>query len=660
MTMPYAFDGTRDPQDRDVGPRPEEVAKPPRPRRRVAGTMRTNEPRRVPATGNVATSRLLARTVPTPQGLTGPEPVNPLPPAIAGVPTGTAPAEPRYSLRLALAAGRPEVAENLTRAEALARLRQFRRLLAMRYESALDSHRYLRSIRQDQWIVGGISAFLGGVRMPSEDIWQPALAALREGDNAFAGSDVVRAAQEYQRSVAAIRHAEQRVMEYREGTIGGAGLAVGALEVVEVASAATVTIGTGGVAGVFAGAGYGAAQQLAGQASEMHQGLRQRIDWAGIGFDALVGVVTGYLGGRLGDAVLGRLLRIPGAASLGGRVLSHAVSDVVAGKAGSTLHAAARMVFDQLRGQENVTYDIFVHRLAANLTDPRGAFLDTILGAANRRALGMRRPTPAVRTPVAATSFGRSAFARGLRSRVLGAVMRGLTEAVPATKGTGGGPAAVIAESLAGAGRARIATSPVEPPTARAPAEAAIHPAHPAPLEASTGSPAATVSGPSAASTPGVVTQAPEVSAGFAAEHVRPLANLLGRRLATIPSSRIAAVWNSVARAGQAARLTATNSRRWFNNHRIRFWAAARGDAQLMQQLTEAGLKFGAGRGSAPYYELPNGDRIQITIDHIVERQSDPSRALDSGNLQLSFRLENTTLLRLIHALDPFQHPPPQ
>lgn len=76
-----------------------------------------------------------------------------------------------------------------------------------------------------------------------------------------------------------------------------------------------------------------------------------------------------------------------------------------------------------------------------------------------------------------------------------------------------------------------------------------------------------------------------------------------------------------------------------------------------MQPYTDAGLTFGPGDTSAPFYQLPNGRRIQITIGHIAERQTDPGRALDPANLQFSFRLENVTMLRLIHLLDPFQNP---
>jgi hypothetical protein len=153
----------------------------------------------------------------------------------------------------------------------------------------------------------------------------------------------------------------------------------------------------------------------------------------------------------------------------------------------------------------------------------------------------------------------------------------------------------------------------------------------------------------------GTVTQAPEVTAGFAQQHVRLLGRLLGRAMSSSQIAWLAAIWNSVANPGEAATLTAGNSRRLFNNQRARFWRALRQNPQAVQFFTDAGLTFGSNPTSAPYYQLPNGQRVQITIDHIIERQSDPTRALDPNNLQLSFRRENTVVLRLINLLDPFQ-----
>ncbi|MBN2388412.1 MAG: hypothetical protein JXB85_15455, partial [Anaerolineales bacterium] len=163
---------------------------------------------------------------------------------------------------------------------------------------------------------------------------------------------------------------------------------------------------------------------------------------------------------------------------------------------------------------------------------------------------------------------------------------------------------------------------------------------------------------PAAPVSAGATVQAPEVAAGFAQQHLALLGSLLARPLTGSEIAVLGQVWSSVANPGDLARLAAGNSRRLFNNHRNRFWRAVRQDPAARQLLTDAGFSFGPGLTSAPTYLLPNGNRVQVTIDHIVERQTDPGRALDPGNLRLSFRRENTVVLRLLHQLDPFQRHP--
>jgi hypothetical protein len=63
-------------------------------------------------------------------------------------------------------------------------------------------------------------------------------------------------------------------------------------------------------------------------------------------------------------------------------------------------------------------------------------------------------------------------------------------------------------------------------------------------------------------------------------------------------------------------------------------------------------------RGNAPVLRLDTGQELQITLDHGIERQTDPTKALDASNLKATPRLENTVLLRQLHDQDPFQNPP--
>ena len=125
--------------------------------------------------------------------------------------------------------------------------------------------------------------------------------------------------------------------------------------------------------------------------------------------------------------------------------------------------------------------------------------------------------------------------------------------------------------------------------------------------------------------------------------------------------------WRQIANSGEAATLTLANSRRLFDNHRNRFWKWARSDPAALQQLRSMGARFPEERGggainpkarTAPEIALPNGTVLQVTIDHQVERQTDPARALDPANLRLSTRLENTVGLRQLHVQDRFTNRP--
>jgi hypothetical protein len=115
-------------------------------------------------------------------------------------------------------------------------------------------------------------------------------------------------------------------------------------------------------------------------------------------------------------------------------------------------------------------------------------------------------------------------------------------------------------------------------------------------------------------------------------------------------------VWDKVANPGEKAKLTKSNSRRLFNNQRARFWRAVFDDPAAKAMFEKMGCKFPK-RGRAPVLELPSGEKFEMTIDHHIERQTDPTKALDSSNLRISPRRENTVVLRQLHDQDPFQNP---
>jgi Domain of unknown function (DUF4157) len=147
----------------------------------------------------------------------------------------------------------------------------------------------------------------------------------------------------------------------------------------------------------------------------------------------------------------------------------------------------------------------------------------------------------------------------------------------------------------------------------------------------------------------GVVTESPEIQAGFTQAHVKGLKRLLGKRFTKDDIKILGKLWDDA--AGKGPILTRSNSRYLFNLQRNRFWTRVRANLDARKLFEDAGCQFTDG---APFYNL-NGKKIIITIDHIIERQTRPDLALTASNLQLSFFRENTVFLRLLNQLSPFK-----
>jgi len=154
-----------------------------------------------------------------------------------------------------------------------------------------------------------------------------------------------------------------------------------------------------------------------------------------------------------------------------------------------------------------------------------------------------------------------------------------------------------------------------------------------------------------AAAQQGVVSVAPEITAGFTQAQVAAFRRVLAKSFDSNDIRVLQQLWDAAARPGDAAILNAGNSRYLFDLHRNRFWRAVAANPQARALFTDAGCQFS---GGAPYYML-NGRRITMTIDHIVERQTAPNLALSATNLRIAFSRENSVVLRLLNQLDPFQ-----
>lgn len=287
-----------------------------------------------------------------------------------------------------------ELARRQARREFLAGLRR----IDARIAGGRAGHEYLAELRSEQYVVSRVSAVLGGVSFPPLTIWDPPEARARRAREELAGPRLGPPAEGIEHAERESAAAAARVTEYREGTITGAGRAVTGLEVTRDVSFATAgilaTLATGGLAGAAIGAGISAAGTVAQQVTELQLGMRRQVDWSGIAFDAVVGLVTGAIGGKLGNAVAARALANPAVASLGRRVVTEMVSNLLAGRASTILHGAARALFDNVRGAPDApTPEQFLDQLAEQLTDPRAAFMDVLMGEIGRRSA--RRAPPA-------------------------------------------------------------------------------------------------------------------------------------------------------------------------------------------------------------------------------------------------------------------------
>jgi hypothetical protein len=291
--------------------------------------------------------------------------------------------------------------------------------------------------------------------------------------------------------------------------------------------------------------------------------------------------------------------------------------------------------------------------------------------------------------------------ARSTAARTTAAVMIGLADAVPPARTVGGAtttisqPAdqpAVASPAPAVAAAPPSTTVQVPTPAASAAtqpttATAATLPDGPtttarsvqvmsAATFATSVAPAVATTTPSPApAAPAVPAQAPatvassaEAALGMSASQRAAARSAFSGNLTSPAIAALGAVWNQVANPGEAATLTAANSRRLFNNHRNRFWRAVRRDPAALQVIRNMGGTFPEERNggaldpnanSVPEINLAGGVRLRISLDHEVERQTAPNRALDPSNLRLSTVLENTVLLRQLHDQDPFNNPPP-
>ncbi|MEO8810302.1 MAG: DUF4157 domain-containing protein [Rhodanobacter sp.] len=238
------------------------------------------------------------------------------------------------------------------------------------------------------WVTGPVHAYGGAWQELEPTDFQDAYVYIGQANEAVARGNLTYAEYLLNQSAEEYVGLSRKFKKYGEGIQRGGGRVVSGLKVVKATGAVAATVATGGagtLAVVGVGAGYAGVQNIAGQASEVHFGLRDKIDWGDVAFDTVSGALSGYLGGKLGNLVVGRLMANPAVASLGRKAITYAVADYIAGRAGSTMDLTLHAAYNKARGRD-VTWEQFLDQFAGQFTDPTQAATAIIMGHATRYA----------------------------------------------------------------------------------------------------------------------------------------------------------------------------------------------------------------------------------------------------------------------------------
>jgi hypothetical protein len=150
-----------------------------------------------------------------------------------------------------------------------------------------------------------------------------------------------------------------------------------------------------------------------------------------------------------------------------------------------------------------------------------------------------------------------------------------------------------------------------------------------------------------------------------AASEQQALRQWMGKKFTDVPA--LNAHWIEASKSRAAAvrtlkpdpKTNQANRRTFFNPVREQFWKRVFSDEQGARKLLEdAGAKFTTA-GKPPTMVI-NGRTVVLDVDHIVGLAVEPSRMLDSANLQLVSSVENQRSIEETKREDPFQSPQAQ
>ncbi len=204
---------------------------------------------------------------------------------------------------------------NLTQTQAIQALKGVYRALFIKASAGEDGHKDMKDIREDQWVVGSVSDFIGSiahlrkVSLPPLSIWDAAHINLNGALTAINAGHVEEAQDYLKKAEDAYQNAYRLFYEYREGTISGAEYTKVGLEVTVEASKFTLSLaakaewGEGGEKAVDVL--YGAALNAATQGGELLAGTRKEFSFKQLGGEIAKEGIN-ILIGKLVDGVFNR------------------------------------------------------------------------------------------------------------------------------------------------------------------------------------------------------------------------------------------------------------------------------------------------------------------------------------------------------------------
>ncbi len=294
-------------------------------------------------------------------------------------------------------------AEKQKAADAAKRIADFRQRIAnsrsniQALQNAVFESNKLRE-STSSWVTGPVHAYGGSWEQIEIADFRDTNILLLKAEKALADGNLTGAEELLRQSDGEYSKLNERFAEYGDGIQRGGDRVVGGLKGVKVGSAAVVGIvaavpvaagGIGlGMVGVAAvGGTVAGAQNLAQQASEVHYGLRDKINFKDLAVETVVGAVTSYFGGKLGNMVVEKLMGTAAAASLGRKTVATLVGDYLAGGVGGSANLTIQTLYHKAQSSgSDVTWGQFLDQLVDQFTDPSQVLTNIVLGHVSRAA----------------------------------------------------------------------------------------------------------------------------------------------------------------------------------------------------------------------------------------------------------------------------------